>query len=76
MDNLNDPSQWKVAHESDPSNPPEELKDLERDYVDSISTPSHLEDRSGFTDPKTNLFMATSVRRSYKAMRKYRVHKK
>lgn len=67
---------WYVAHESDPANPPEELKDLERNYEESIEVPFHLEDRSQFTDPKTNLFMATAVRRSYKAMRKYRVHKK
>jgi len=65
-----------VAHESDPANQPEELKDLTREYDENITTPFHLEDRTQTTDPKTNLFMATAVRRSYRAMRKYRVHKK
>ena len=61
LDNFNDPTKYKVIFESDPANAPEYLKDLPREYDESITKPLHMQEKTT-TNPKENMFMAAAFR--------------
>ena len=75
LDSIKDPESYEVIFESNPSQAPEELAQHPRNIDESIGLPHHLMPKE-FSEPKTNLFQSALQRRNWRALRKYRKHKK
>lgn len=75
IDDLANKDKFEISFTTDPDNIPEELKDLDVNLDEDINELYHLKEKT-HTVPKTNLFMAKSLRQNYRALRKYRKHKK
>jgi large subunit ribosomal protein L13 len=75
VNNLADKEKYEITFATDPTNLPEELKDLDVNIDEQIDELYHLKEKT-HTMPKTNLFLAKGLRQNYRALRKYRKHKK
>jgi len=64
---------YKIIFESDPSNPPEEFADVERDIDPKITRPIAFSKKT-HTQPKDNLKMAKVLKQNYRKLAKYKKH--
>ena len=62
---------YKIVYESDPSDPPEEFADVERDIDPDFDTPLTMQQKT-HTNPKSNIRLAKQLRSSWKSFAKYR----
>ena len=53
QDYKENPEEYTILYESHPDDPPEELKDIKRDYDKSFTIPHHLKEKTG-SSPKAN----------------------
>ena len=63
-----------VIFESDPSNPPEELKDFKRDIDHSIGDPIPLQEKTS-SFPRKYQKLSRGLQKSYKRLKKFREYK-
>ena len=63
--------EYKVVYESDPSNPPEEFADVEREYDLTLTDPQHLLKKT-HTNPKENIWAAKALKSNYRKLARYK----
>jgi hypothetical protein len=75
VDSLADKDKYEITFSTDPDHIPEEFADLDRNFDSTVDDLYHLKEKT-HTMPKTNLMMGKGLRQNYRALRKYRKHKK
>ena len=63
-----------ITYASNPDNLPEEFKDLPLEIDDSIDIPLTARTKT-HTDPRENFYLAKKLMKSYRKMRRFKIHR-
>ena len=66
--------EYRVFYESNPDNPPEEFKDLERDIDTEFDKPKVYKEKT-HTTPKSNIDHNLMYRSAWRKLKRYKKHK-
>ena len=71
---LKNKHEYKVFYESNPDNPPEEFKDIERDIDPDFDKPKFYKEKT-HTEPIANIKKIQTYRSAWKKLKRYKKHK-